>query len=69
MSSHQSESDNVCTVMPGSTLHVLSGSSVWFQMRCGLSFLGSSAAFGRRRWSPGRAGPRSAAGGRPGGGA
>ena len=27
------------------------------------------AAFGRRRWSPGRSGPRSAAGGRPGGGA
>ena len=26
-------------------------------------------AFGRRRWSPGRSGPRSAAGGRPGGGA
>jgi hypothetical protein len=32
-------------------------------------FSGSSAAFGRRRWSPGRSGPRSAAGGRPGGGA
>ena len=26
------------------------------------------AAFGRSRWSPGRSGPRSAAGGRPGGG-
>jgi hypothetical protein len=32
-------------------------------------FSGSSAAFGRRRYSPGRSGPRSAAGGRPGGGA